>query len=368
MRHYWVATAALTGDVLADLPKLDVSRVKKIIGRYEPAVATFPLVGAPVDWERILTPYATMFWLMRENPSDPAHGIPLWGGLLTEDPLSEADVVELPLVTAEGYLDRRYVGNRTYTGVGQNLIVKDLVESFAAAGPNGGLPIRVQIVNGGDGKPRDREYKDQDDKTLYSVLQDLSGVIDGPEWSMGGEWQGERITPVLYVGDRIGTPKRADLAPPAVFDMPGCVTSFHRYRSYANGKGANVVMATSSGQGDDRPQSAPVITPDPLRPTVEERFTPSTSIKNTATLDEHAQARAALLADGVRALELSAAEPRAPRLDVDWSIGDDIGFDITAPAFPGGFVGVARAIGWELSPQGSATITPILAGGDLEEA
>lgn len=415
----WVATAALDGAVLADLPKLDVPRVKKIIGRYEPATATLPLVGrgVPENWERVLTGGASCFHLLRENPDDPAHGIPVWGGMIMDDPLTEADRVDFSLQTIEGYFDRRYVGDELYTNIGQNLIVKDLVEKYAAAGPNDGIPIRVVIVNGGNGKIRTREYKDADDKSLYSVLSDLMGVIDGPEWTVGWEWKSgpERITPVLYVGDRIGSAVTAGLGPAAVFEMPGAVTSFQRHRSYARGKGANTVRAVSSGQGDVRPESDLIVTTDPIRPTFEYRFTPSTSIKETATLNEHATSAATALAGGTVTLALTAIVDSAPRLDVDWFIGDDVGYriggndrtDLTfdgagyanlaagmgpdsegyaepgsleldtvnylgngagtpvVPAFPRGYAGTARAIGWELAPQGTATITPILAGGDL---
>lgn len=420
----WLATAVLDGAVLADLPKLDVPRVKKVIGRYEPATATLPLIKAPEDWERILTPGATVLWLLRDNPDDPAHGIPVWGGMITEDPLTEADTVQFPMATLEAYLDRRFVGDRNYVNVGQNDIVTDLVESFVAAGPNGGLPIRVQVVNGGAGKLRTREYKDQDDKTVYSVSKELSGVIDGPEWSIGGEWQSnpERITPVFYVGDRLGSAVTPGLGAAAVFEMPGSVRGFRRYRSYARGKGANTLKAVSSGQGDIRPESPLIVTPDVLRPTFEERFTPSTSITDIDTLTDHATTRAAALKDGTTTLELSAIADKAPKLDVDWFIGDDIGYniggtkttttsdltidsegydsevgfpvdgegydadgDITldgelydvpatvstsrpiVPAFPRGLEGTARAVGWELEPQGTAIITPILAGGDLTE-
>lgn len=419
MRHYWLATEAKTGKILADLPLLDVPRVSQTIGRYETASARFPLVGkgVPPDWERILTPGATVFWLLRENPSDPAHGVPVWGGMITEDPLTAADSVTFPMATLESYLDRRYIGDETFSNYGQNLLVKHLVETYIADGPNGGLPIRVEIVNGGNGKLRTREeYKSADDKTVYSVLKNLMEVIDGPEWTMGGEWQTspERITPVFYVGDRIGTAKPASLpSAHAVFDMPGCVTDFKRYRSYADGKGANAVMATSSGQGDERPESELVVTPDTLRPTFEYRFTPSTSIKEVSTLDRHAQARAAALAGGTVVLELTASVGLAPALGVDWRIGDDIGYSIgvvsrkriaqppvlvdgegyaeedeeviedtweldgegyytppkdrrpIVPAFPRGIEGTARAVGWEMEPQGNAKITPILAGGEL---
>jgi len=365
----WLASELLTGRIFADLRDLEVRRVKQTLGRYETATAKLPLVGnaVPVDWERVLLPGATVFHLMRRNPAG-GPSIPQWGGYITADPLNDEDAVEFPMTTVEAYFDRRFVGDETYTGVGQNLIVKDLVEKYAAAGPNGGIPIRVVIVSGGDGKLRDREYKDQDDKTLYSVLQDFMGVKDGPEWTVGWERQSnpERITPVLYAGDR---------------------------------------------------------------PTFEYRFTPSTSIKETATLDEHAEGAAVELAGGTKSLQLAGDAVTSPTLNVDWFVGDDIGFKVggqfrpgisnlgapgvfevdaegllipnvgtqpaenglldasglvagtdglyefseprtraarpIVPAFPTGLRGVARAIGVELDFENVPTVTPILAGDDI---
>lgn len=370
--HYWLATDAKTGTILADLPKLDVPKVKEVIGRYEPATGTFPLVGAPEDWDRIVTPGATVFWLLRDNPDDPAHGVPLWGGMIVDDPRTGKDSIAFGMQPIEWYTDCRYVGDVSFTNVGQNLIVTDLIEDFVATGPNGGLPIRVENIDGVSGTPRTRtDWKAKDDKTIYSVLRDFMGVIGGPEWTIGGEWQTspERITPVLRVGSRIGTAVTQGLSPAVVFDMPGCVIDFQRYRSYARGRGANAVKAVSSGQGDERPESDLVVTPDLLRPTFEHRFTPSTSIKEKSTLNEHANARAGQLADGSLTLELTVLDEQAPQLGVDWFIGDDIGFAIApgrVPAFPNGYEGVARAIGWELNLHGTRTMSPILAGGDLK--
>jgi len=103
------------------------------------------------------------------------------------------------------------------------------------------------------------------------------------------------------------------------------------------------------------------------------------------------------MAEGARALTLSAVVEDAPRLGVDWFIGDDLGYslggtiytttqefvtdgffdefedpflsvgtvDVTTasesvPAFPGGFSGVARAIGWEWTLTEPQMIAPIL--------
>jgi hypothetical protein len=212
------------------------------------------------------------------------------------------------------------------------------------------------------------------DKTVYSALQDLMGVQGGPEWYVGWEWQTspERITPVLYVGDRIGTAVTPGMGANATFEMPGPVSSFHMFEDFSNGKGANTIMAVSSGQGTSRPQSTLAIFADPNRPTVEFRWTPSTSISDTATLNAYANAALNQIEQGSVTLSMSAAvaDPGCPQLGVDWALGDDIGYSIggldgngndTVPAFPGGISGTGRAIGYTLTLSETSMITPVLA-------
>ena len=43
MGLYWVATDARTGNVIGDLPDLDVASVKSLIGRYDTTTAKLPL-------------------------------------------------------------------------------------------------------------------------------------------------------------------------------------------------------------------------------------------------------------------------------------------------------------------------------------
>lgn len=366
--YSWVATEVLTGKIIADLPDLHVERVKLSLGRYESATPTLPLPTAPENWERATLEGATNLILTTHNPDDPAHGIPVWGAMVTKTDRDHTDILPMTVATIESYLDRRFVGDEEFVQVGQNNIFKTLIEKYVATGSNGGLPIRVQIVNGAAGKLRDRSYKDQDDKTVYSAIRDLAGVIDGFEWTIGWEWQHnpERITPVAYVGDRIGNPVTPGLAPAATFYLPGPVSSLSNPRDYSNGNGANDVMATSSGQGDIRPQSPRQVFADPERPTFEHRFSPSTSITEVSTLTGYAAAALDVLRDGIRSVGLSAATQKAPKLGVDWALGDDIGFDITStPAFPNDHVGVARAIGWELQLGDVEFVTPVLAGEEI---
>ncbi|MGN6200026.1 hypothetical protein [Humibacter sp.] len=391
MAYQWVATRLTTGEQICDLNDLIVDEVADTIGRYEMVNAYLPISTAPPEWERATMEGATAYWLLKDNPGG---GQPLiiWGGYIVTEQRDETDLVTLSLSTFPGYLDARSTGTRNYTATDQNLIVSDLIENCVATGPNGGIPIRVEIVTPDSVTTRDHSYADQDDKTVYSALQDAMNWQGGPEWWIGGEWDGQLIKPVLYVGDRLGT-AAGTLAPNAVFDMPGNCTSFKRVRSFGSGKGANAVMAYSSGQGDTRPQSPVQYAADPERPTFEYRWTPSTSILDIGTLTGDAQAALANMQNGARSLSMVAAadQPETPDYLVDWVLGDDVGYAIgtpsrwrdtftgsftddfgvpnyvgTVPAFPNGFEGTARVIGMKLTLGNTRTLTPVLAGGDLE--
>lgn len=402
MQYSWIATEARTGVIIADLPLLDVASVKQSMGRYETATSSLPLPEAPENWQRATMPGATHLILLKDNPVDPAHGIPLIGYQINRRTRTEGDTISLDLATVEAYLDSRYVGDKTYTQVGQNTIVADLITSYII--PDG-IPIRVQYT--GAGTLRDRsDIKDASDKTVYSVVTDLAAVAGGPEWTIGWEWQHnpERITPVLYVGDRIGNPVAAGLKPAATFDIPGAIKSFSIPEDFSASKGATDVMAVSTAQGNVRPQSAHHTVTDPDRPRREYRFTPSTSISDTTTLDDYASAALTNMKDGALSLALSSIAAEGPQLGVDFSIGDDVGFVIgglgydptthtawdafidiftdvfgaplqiltnpqghdLVPSYPGGIKGTARCMGWELTLGPTQILTPTLVNPVLE--
>ena len=406
----WVATNARDGAVLADLPYLECSSVKRSIGRYEPASASLPLPNAPENWE-LATREGGANLILLDNE------VPIWGGMVTQCLPDLTDNLPLSLATIESYLDRRITGDVTYTGVGQNDIVADLFARFVVTGPLGGIPFRIVYSTPGPGALRDRAYLRTDRKTVYSALTELSAVLGGPEWTVEWEWQHnpERITPVLYVGDRVGTPVTPGLAPAATFEAPGCIIAAVQTRDYSSGKGANSVIAYSSATSGTVPTSLAQVGPDDGRPTFEVDIQPSTSITDIATLTAHAQSALATLAPGGSALAMSAVvmktakKPAAPTLGIDWVLGDDVGYSIgglevdprmhdvdvyadtwwpddiwplddiwgvftgrervpvnpngrqSVPAFPGGISGVMRAIGWELTLDGVMVVTPILA-------
>ncbi|WP_426989681.1 hypothetical protein [Pseudarthrobacter sp. Y6] len=182
----WISVDSNNGSVIADLPTLRVDgALKATLMRYESQTATLPMDQAPPNW-RVATRKGAIFLVALDESE-----APLWGGMVIRRNRKVGEGAAMSLVTAEGYLDRVYVGDETFTAEPQNLIVKTLVEKYAKTGSLRGLPIRVEVV-GSNGVARDRAYKDSEDKTLYSILTDISGVIGGPEWTIGWEWVDER--------------------------------------------------------------------------------------------------------------------------------------------------------------------------------
>lgn len=366
----WVSTDARTGVVLADLPGLECASVNRSIGRYEAASASLPLPGAPENW-LLATRHGGANLILLSD------GVPIYGAMVTQRPRGTGDDLPLALATLESYLDRRLMGDVTYTGVGQNDMVADWFANFVTVGPLGGVPFRVQYTTAGAGQVRDRAYLRADRKTVYSALTELSADLGGPEWTVEWEWQHspERITPVFYVGDRIGQAHAPALAPAVTFQAPGCIIDAVMVEDYSSGKGANSVIAYSSATADVVPQSPAQVAPDDGRPTFETDIQPSTSITDIATLTSHAQSALATLAPGGSALAMSANVSTAPPLGSAWVLGDDVGYIIggleadphnpagreSVPAFPGGISGVMRCVGWELTLDGVQTVTPILA-------
>lgn len=374
MAYSWVACEARTGIVITDLPDLNVDKIGVTIGDYTSTQAALPVPTAPDGWQRA-TEGGGAYLIALDADTDQ----PVWGGLILKRKRDQSNIVTLsPVVTLESYFDRRYVGDSPYTNVGQNAIVADLIQKYIVSGSNGGLPCTVVNLDGAPGTLRTRtEYTDDSDKTILSVLTELMGVDGGPEWTIG--WQSayvsgvRRITPVVYIGSRVGTDPLPGLSPNAVFDMVqvpaygggiayagGNLQSFSYEEDWSSAGGANDVLATSTANADSRPESTHVVTVDPDRPTYEYRFTPSTSITDVNTLQAHAVSESAEISNGVNTLAMTAVVEDAPKLNTDWFIGDAIGFDIQTPSFPDGLTGSARCTGWELAFGDVDTITPTL--------
>lgn len=354
----FVSVDIQTGRVLADLEDLIFSgSMKDTFGRPEQLTISLPVASAPEDWVTATRPYSAAIVCLADDGQRP-----LWGAIITNRKTGLGSNIELSMATIPEYFDRRYVGDHVYTGIGQNHIARFLVNTYAGNVENvpgrAGIKIRCQIEDTPEaGTPRDRTYSDREDKTLLSVLQDLSGIEGGIEWTIDWENVDNLISPVFRVGSRIGATAPAGLLPGVQFTAPGCVDSATYEESYKSGDGANDIMATSSGAADARPQSARQTTDGDGRPTVEFRWSPSSSITDIETLNSHARRVRDAFASGMAALSIVANRYEAPELGYDWRTGDEVFVDLTSPAWAGGLTGVARVVGWELT---ETTVSPVL--------
>ncbi len=370
----WVACEATTGKIIEYFPTLVAKYpLKRTLGRYETVSAVLPIVPdrtPPVEaWMRATKPGATFWAALTTSPGSIVYDRVLWAGLglartrALKSGGNSGRSVQLSLATLEAYFDRRYVGFLS-VATQQSLIVKQLVETYVRTGALPGLPIRVVTLSPGPNLATG--WQDTDDKTVYSVMQSISNLLGGVEWTVEWEMQTdpERVTPVLYVGERIGQATPAGQGPAATFALPGPVTDVEYVEDYSAGKGANDVLAVASGQGTARAQSARYRSLNyDNRPTYEYRGTPDTSQQQQDILNTHASAWLSVLTQGSKGIALTADRARAPRLIDDWNLGDDVGYDLDDEwLLPDHPHGTRRCISWEWSPN---SVTPFLAVPEL---
>lgn len=354
----WLACNLASGRVSEELPELVPTQpIQAILATYTPGSFDLPLATAPREWEgAIQEGQAMIVCLLKEQP--------IWAGAVLTVACGSEETVRIGCVSLEGYLDRQYVGDHAWVGQDEaSVIAAGLIADANIDG------INLDVDAPATGTLRDRTYFDRDDKTVYSALRELMGVIDGPEWTIRLGWDDatQTVSKTVEVRKRIGLSAAVPAAvfdnqpgSSAVFDTVGSAsTSYVLTRDFSSGKGANHVMAVSSGQGESRPQSTPASNIRPGWARWSHRWTPSTSITDTDTLDGHAQNALALMQYGSRTLTIAARADTYPVLGTDWDRGDDIGYNLIGPAHPNGLVGQARAVGWKLDVK-QGTVEPIL--------
>lgn len=367
MTSRWLAISMLTGEVITDVASMGLpqSALRRTIGQYDTAQISMYLDEAPNNWEKATRPGAA--GLVCYDDEDLTE-TPQWGGfIVNRDRTRQSGKVDLNLATWDAYFDRRIVGDRAFVQAGQNDIAQTLVELFAGAnGRYPGVPFVYLCEDGLDvpGELRDRAYIDADNSTLYTRLQQLTGVDGGVEWTVDLVWDDThtKILPQFRYGTRIGVSPLPGRRPQGVFDE-GTITDANYTESYADGDGANVIQAYSSGQGDVSPVSGPVFAPYNLRPAFEYRYQPSSSITDVTLLQSYAAQAAKFLGEGQNALTLTCAMTEETRYGNNWRLGDDCEASLDPSlSFPMGLDVVARVVAYEYDP-GARLISPVLLTG-----
>lgn len=341
----FLAVSLTSGTVLAEFPDLQVSKLSYRFEEITSETMMLPWRDIPSNWVEATIPYGVAILLVRGSTV-------LWGGIVVKrERTLQGSGLSLTVATIEHYLDSVYVKDHTYSNRDQCEIVKDLVSSTLR-----GHRFMLSVEASPSRIHRDRTYEEASDKTLLSVLQELSNVQDGPEWCTSWQTVDGGYMPVLTVADRIGS-----TVPVTTFDE-SVMTSFKIVEDYTNGFGANMVWAVGDTTGEDQLRSDTMVAEQSYRPVVEHVVRPSSSITRKETLDAHASASLRQLRDGTNTISMTLSLLAAPIVYEGWNPGDVVAWAVSDDSgrFAGFDHGEARVIGYNLDFSGVWTITPEL--------
>lgn len=342
----FVAVSLSSGVVLAEFPDLQVSKLSYRFEETTSETVKLPWWNIPSNWVEATVPYGTAILLIRGS-------IVLWGGIVVKrERTLQDDGLSLTLATVEHYLDSVYVRDHVYSGWAQTRIASDLVSSTLV-----GHRFMIDVEAGESGVRRDRTYEASSNKTLLSVLQELSNVQGGPEWCTSWRANGSGgYLPVLTIADRIGSS-----TPVTTFDE-SVMTSFKVVEDYTANYGANMVWAVGSSTDDTQLCSDVMVADQSYRPIVEHVVRPSSSITQKSTLDAHAMSALRQLRDGTNTIGMTLSLMAAPVVYEEWRPGDMVAWTVADDdgRFTGFDHGEARVIGYDIDFSGVWTITPVL--------
>lgn len=341
----FLAVSLTSGIVLAEFPDLQVSKLSYRFEETTSETVMLPWRDIPANWGEATVPYGTAILLVRGSTV-------LWGGIVVKrERTLSGEGLSLTLATVEHYLDSVYVRDHAYSNRDQCEIVKDLVSSTLKD-----HRFMLSVESSPSRVRRDRTYEFSSDKTLLSVIQELSNVQNGPEWCTSWRVVDGRYRPVLTVADRIGS-----VTSVTTFDE-SVMTSFGIVEDYTNGYGANMVWAVGATTSEDQLRSDMMVAEQSYRPVVEHVVRPSSSITQKETLNAHASASLRQLRDGTNTLSMTLSLLAAPIVYEEWKPGDVVSWTVADDSgrFPGFDHGEARVVGYDIDFTGVWTITPVL--------
>lgn len=341
----FLAVSLTSGTVLAEFPDLQISNLSYRFEETTSGAVVIPWRSVPSNWDEATIPYGVAVLLVRGSTV-------LWGGIVVKrERTLQGSGLSLTVATVEHYLDSVYVRDHTYSNYDQCEIVKDLVSSTLD-----GHRFTLLVEAFPSSVRRDRTYEESSDKTLLSVLQELSNVQDGPEWCTSWRVVDGRYLPVLTVADRIGS-----TVPVTTFE-DSVMTSFEIVEDYTSGYGANMVWAVGDTTGETQLRSDVMVADQSYRPVVEHVVRPSSSITRKETLNAHASASLRQLRNGTNTMKMTLSLLAAPIVYEEWKPGDVVAWTVADDdgRFTGFDHGDARVVGYDIDFRDVWTITPVL--------
>lgn len=369
----WYGCDVATGRIIHELPDV-TGEIGRLLSAYHSTSLTLPIpIGGhgAIPLPTILQATGGADFLpWRSMLVAVVNDVPAWVGMLLRRRRGTEATLTMACVTPEAYFLHRKVKDHLWVQQDEvSVIAAGLVgDAGPVPGVGQGLPLVVDAPS--SGQPRDREYRAVTRQSVYDQLRELTGVIDGPEWTIDVDWADATKQAVVLIWrgrKRIGVasiqPPIFQTAGPPELSSVGSSDATYQLAELGDGDNyANVVTAYSSGEGEDQPTSDPAIDTEVLAtgmPIIERDFQPSTSIKSKDLLDGHAAAELARVRRGARLWEITARWDAYPRLGVDWRLGDDVAYDLTGHGHPDGVRGQGRAVGWRLDMQ-QGVIKPLL--------
>ena len=341
----FLAVSLTSGIVLAEFPDLQASKLSYRFEETTSETVMLPWRNIPSNWNESTVPYGTAILLVRGSTV-------LWGGIVVKrERTLQGEGLTLTLATVEHYLDSVYVKDHVYSNRDQCEIVKDLVSSTL-----NDHRFMFSVEASPSSIRRDRTYEESSDKTLLSVLQELSNVQNGPEWCTSWRAGNGRYVPVLTVADRIGS-----VTPVTTFDE-SVMTSFRVLEDYTAGYGANVVWAVGATTDETQLRSDVMVAEQSYRPVVEHVVNASSSIVQKETLNGHASSALQQLRDGTNTMSMTLSLLAAPIVYEEWRPGDVVAWTVADDdgRFAGFDHGEARVVGYDIDFSGVWTVTPVL--------
>ncbi|MFE5514450.1 hypothetical protein ACFQ9J_28345 [Streptomyces sp. NPDC056529] len=349
----WYGCDLRTGQIVEDLRSLTPSgALSKRLGSATSTTFDLAIAGAGQDWVAATDPGRSLLVGV-----DRLTDQPVWAGMVLTREAGSSWTASLGAVTPEAYLDRRYTGDITQVQQDQAAVLTVLMAAPLSQGP----PFVMDAP--ATGVLMDYMALDGDDRTVLSALQEVMGQEGGPEWTVDVAWSDAAhsgfVLP-LRVRSAIGV--QVD-DPEAVFDFPGCISTYALGESYETGKGATAVVARGEGEGTARLSSGSQVATALEAagwPRYVHRYTPASGLTDPAQLTAHAVKALSLMQTGSRVWTVEAVASQSPRLGRDWGIGDSVRVAVdSSPRHPDGAEVVARAWAWQLDAAADR-IVPVL--------
>lgn len=339
-----------TGLTIEELPGARLNGgIVQVIGRGEPVTVEVPWPDDMPDRWRAATDPGRQLLICEDEDRI------WWGGLIIARSFGDGPTLTVQADAPEGLLARGFVPDLALKQQPQTEIMATLGLDWLTSFIHG----RVEV--GATAQVRDRNYKADDDKSRLDAMQDLMGVINGPEFTTRWEKPSGVVELVCTTMDRIGLEATAD-EPPYVELYPD---QWSYEESYADGKGAPIVRASkttegtaelaedgSQEQGGQEKISVEVrdqVLLDAGFAPLEHRFAPETGSVKEEVIREYAEGRLAAISRGTITVTARCLIEDFP-LNGELHLGDDVSL-VLGPN--------------ELPPQGSPTMAPYGPGLDM---